>query len=130
MQFTNRSELTKGLIEEYYARNERRKKDDAWLKENRSKVLKAMQEVNKTAENFDDYQISISIPDTSNFNTDKVLDYARSKGVYDKIVTHRLDEAKLIEMIENEEIDLEELKEFAWVESTGSPRLTIKRLEK
>lgn len=130
MQFTSKSNLNQHLVEEYFFRNERKKQDEAWLKDNRLKVIKALEDVGKTAEDLGNFRVSMSIPDTSKFDNDKVLDYVRTKGLFDKVVTQVLDETKLVELVEKEEIDLEDLKKFAWMESTGSPRVTVKRLDK
>jgi hypothetical protein len=35
-----------------------------------------------------------------------------------------------MQLIENGEISVEELKEYAWIESKGSPRITLKELDK
>lgn len=130
MRFTSQSELDQHLVEEYFMRNRRRREDGNWLKENRLRVLEAMDKSGRDKEDFGEYRISVSTPNNSKFDEDKVLEYADKIGILDKIVKPSLDEAKLMNVIESNEIDLEELKKFAWVESTGSPRVSIKKMVK
>ena len=93
-------------------------------------MLKALKEAGKSVEDFGNLRVSVSVPNTSDFDNDKVLEYVKSKGLIDRVTTPSLDEGKLMEAIENDVIDLEDLKLHAWVESTGSPRVSIKRIDK
>lgn len=130
MKFTKRSGLDQELVDEYFFRNERKKDDEKWIKENRLAVIKEMNEAGKDKEDFGDLRVSVNIPNDSKFDIEKVLEYAEKWGFKDKIVKPVLDESKLMEMIESEEIDLAGLQEYAWIESTGSPRVTIKKLDR
>lgn len=121
--------LDTDLINQYFIVNERKKKDEAWLKENSLKIKSMLQSLGKSTVMVDDIKVSVSASNTSKFDMDKVLEFLTSKNLlqYTKQV---VDEKALMEAIDNGEIDIEELKEYAWVESTGSPKLTVKRVKK
>lgn len=124
------SEVNEGLISEYYFRNERKKADNKWLREHRKLVIEELQKLNKNKVDYGDFRVSMTIPDTSKFDEEKILRFTESKGYKDKVVKEVLDEDKLMELLEKDLISIEDLKEHAWIESTGSPRITVKKLNK
>ena len=126
----NTSEVNQELIEEYFKRNERRKEDEKWLKEHRKLIVNELQELGRDVVDFGNIRVSVTIPDTSKFDKEKVLEFAEKNGFKDKVIREELDEDKLVQLIESGEVDLEELKEYAWIESTGSPRVTLKELKR
>lgn len=126
----NTSEVNQELIEEYFKRNERRKEDEKWLKEHRKLIVNELQELGRDVVDFGNIRVSVTIPDTSKFDKEKVLEFAEKNGFKDKVIREELDEDKLVQLIESGEVDLEELKEYAWIESTGSPRVILKELDR
>lgn len=126
----NTSEVNQELIEEYYKRNERRKEDEKWLKEHRKLIVNELQDLGRDVVDFGNIRVSVTIPDTSKFDKEKVLEFAEKNGFKDKVIKEELDEDKLVQLIESGEVDLEELKKYAWIESTGSPRVTLKELKR
>ena len=124
------SEVNQELIEEYFKRNERRKEDEKWLKEHRKLIVNELKELGRDVVDFGNIRVSVTIPDTSKFDKEKVLEFAEKNGFKDRVIREELDEDKLVQLIESGEVDLEELKEYAWVESTGSPRVTLKELDR
>lgn len=126
----NTSEVNQELIEEYFKRNERRKEDEKWLKEHRKLIVNELKELGRDVVDFGNIRVSVTIPDTSKFDKEKVLEFAEKNGFKDRVIKEELDEDKLVQLIESGEVDLEELKEYAWVESTGSPRVTLKELKR
>lgn len=126
----NTSEVNQELIEEYFKRNERRKEDEKWLKEYRKLIVNELEKLGRDVVDFGNIRVSVTIPDTSKFDKEKVLEFAEKNGFKDKVIREELDEDKLVQLIESGEVDLEELKEYAWVESTGSPRVILKELNR
>ena len=126
----NTSEVNQELIEEYFKRNERRKEDEKWLKEYRKLIVNELEKLGRDVVDFGNIRVSVTIPDTSKFDKEKVLEFAEKNGFKDRIIREELDEDKLVQLIESGEVDLEELKEYAWIESTGSPRVTLKELKR
>ena len=122
-------EIGQELIEEYFKRNERKKEDEKWLKEHRKLIVNELQELGRDVVDFGNIRVSVTIPDTSKFDKEKVLEFAEKNGFKDKVIKEELDEDKLVQLIESGEVDLEELKEYAWIESTGSPRVTLKEMK-
>lgn len=117
------------LIQEYFERNERKKQDDKWLKDNKSAVYNGLLKLKKEKADFGDYRASYTVPDTSKFDEEKVLEFALGHGIHEMVTKQVLDEDALMVMIEQGLIDFEQLKEFAWVEAKGSPRVTIKKVK-
>lgn len=122
--------INQEIIEEYFKRNERRKEDEKWLKEYRKLIVNELKELGRDVVDFGNIRVSVTIPDTSKFDKEKVLEFAEKNGFKDRIIREELDEDKLVQLIESGEVDLEELKEYAWVESTGSPRVILKELNR
>lgn len=54
----------------------------------------------------------------------------KEKGLWNLACKEVLDEEKLKKLIEEGEVDISELKEYAWVEKKGTPRLIIKKVKK
>ena len=114
------------LVKEYFERNERKKEDEAWMKRNKEKVVKLLGD--KKAMDFGNIRVSVVVPDTSKFNPDKLQEYFQNKKpeYFDGVAKKVVDEKKVEKLVESEQIDIDELMEYAWVESKGSPRVTVK----
>lgn len=126
--FNPYEETDENLVREYFERNERKKDDEKWLKEHKPTIIRTMNDLGKSKSDFGDMRVSVTIPDNSKFDDDKVLEFLVNHDL-DEIATKRVvDEEALAQLIEDETVDLEELKDSAWVESQGTPRLSIKRL--
>lgn len=123
-------EVNQDLIDEYFKRNERKKEDDKWLKKHRELIIAELNKLGKDRVDYGNIRVSITVPNTSKFDKEKVLEFADTKGIRAKVIKEELDEDKLMQLIENEEVSVEELKEYAWIESKGSPRITLKELDK
>jgi len=129
MDVFGKTAVDEKLIQEYFERNRRMKADEAWLKEHGKLIKNALKDTPKSV--IGNYVVNISVPNTSKFNTDKVLQYIEEKikptngAVYKLCTKIALNEEGFTECVENGLIDLDEVKEYAWEESTGSPRLTI-----
>lgn len=118
------------LVKEYFERNERKKDDDKWLKKNKGSVLGILEKMGKEKHDFGEVRASYTTPDTSKFDNDKIMEFLVEKGM-DEMGTKRVvDEDAIANLIEQGLIDLDELKEYAWVESKGTPRLTVKKAKK
>lgn len=123
------SEQELALIEEYFERNQRKKGDEDWLKAFRPQVINIMDRLGKSRYDFGNYRVSVTVPKSTNFNEEKVLKYLESVGLLDRATKVVLDEEKFMGLVAEGLIDIEKLKETAWEEKFGSPRLTINRLE-
>lgn len=121
--------LDENLLKEYYERNERKKKDEAWLKKYSQIIKAAMEKQGKSKTVVGNIKVSISVPDTSHFDMDKVLEYLQNgnvpSAVFERVTKTVVDEDALTAAVEEGIINLEELKAHAWVESHGTPRLTV-----
>ena len=123
-------EVSQEFIEEYFKRNERKKEDEKWIKENRKLVIKELKRLERDVVDYGNIRVSMTIPNTSKFDKEKVLEFAETKGIKSKVIKEELDENKLMQLIEEGLINVEELQEYAWVESTGSPRVILKELDR
>ena len=121
--------ISESLIREYFERNERKKEDEKWLKEYGEIIKEALKDTPKSL--IGDFVVSIQVPNTSKFNTDKVLEYLKNSNiprhVYERCVKLALDEEQFAACVEENLIDINKIREAAWEESTGTPRLTIKK---
>jgi uncharacterized protein YjgD (DUF1641 family) len=120
------------LVENYFIINERKKKDEKWLKENSPLIKKAMDMAGKDKKDYGSYRVSCSAPDTGKFNEEKVLDYILANlgdEVFDEVTTVKLNEEALEQLITNGTISIDDLKNAAWEDSKGTPRLVISKLE-
>lgn len=113
------------LVQEYYRRNELKKTNEKWLKDNREKILEVMRKIGKDKADIGDYRVSITIPDTSGFDKEKVLQFLEKRGLLDETTDRVPNEEKIQEAIAQGLFTLEDLKEAAWVTATGSPRINI-----
>lgn len=114
------------LIEEYFLRNERKKQDEAWLKQYGSIIKEALE--NKPKSVIGKYVVTISIPDNSKFNEDKVISFLKENApanIFERCTKPALNEEELMACINEGLIDVEQLKNAAWEEIKGTPRLTI-----
>lgn len=126
--FDDTGSIDKELVEKYYQTNERKKADEKWLKEHKPVVEKALALLNRDKVDVGGLRVSVVVPDTSHFDMDKVLQYLvenRHLQCLKKVV----DEPALEAAIADGDIDVEELKSVAWVESKGAPRLTINKVK-
>lgn len=116
------------LIREYYERNKRKREDDRWLKENKPLILKTMCDLGKSKSDFGNMRVSVTIPDNSKFDDAKVLDFLLSHGLEKEATKLVVDEEALEQLVVDGKVDLEALKEAAWVEAQGTPRVSVKEL--
>lgn len=121
-------DLDEELVKEYYERNERKKADEKWIKTNRGKVIKALKRIGREKVDVGSFRVSVIEPDNSKFDEEKVLEFLKTKGLYEQATKRVLDDDALGVLIDKGVIDVEELKEAAWVEAKGHPRVTIKLL--
>lgn len=122
-------EINKEIIEEYFRRNERKKEDEKWLKEYRNIIINELNRLGKDIVDFGNIRVTMTIPNTSKFDSEKVLEFLEKKGLKQRVVKEELDEDKLMQLIDEGLVDIDELKEYAWVESFGSPRVTLKEMK-
>ena len=121
MGFINKTkQVDQELIEEYFRRNERKKEDEKWLKEHRKLIVEELKKQNKDIVDYGNIRVSVIVPNTSNFDKKKVMEFVEMKGIKSEVTKEELDEDRLVLLIEQGVIDVEELKEYAWVESTGT----------
>ena len=85
-KLNNRVEVNQQLIEEYYTKNECKKSDEKWIKENRLKVIEELNKLGKDKCDYGDYRVEMVIPDTSKFDEEKLLSYLDQKGLKDKVL--------------------------------------------
>lgn len=129
----NTKKVDEKLIREYYERNERKKQDEAWLKSKATIIREALKNTPKSV--YGDLVVTISIPNTSKFNTDKLMEYLETKikpvdeDLFNACTKRVINEDQLSVYIENGQIDLNELQEYAWEESTGTPRVKVSKME-
>lgn len=134
MDVFNTKRIDENLIREYFERNERKKSDEAWLKSKAPVIKEALKDTPKSM--FGDLVVSLSTPNTSKFNNDKLMEYLEEKikpsnvEVYNMCTKRVVNEYSLAECIERNLIDIDELRDYAWEESVGTPRLTISRRRK
>jgi hypothetical protein len=125
--FDETKDIDKELVEQYYEINERKKADEKWLKANKPAIEKALDLLNRDKLDVGSLRVSVAVPDTSHFDMDKVLEYLITSDVEcTKVV---VDEQALEKALEDGLIDIDKLKEVAWVESKGTPRLTINKVK-
>jgi hypothetical protein len=123
--------VSQSLIDEFYERNTRKAADDKWLKANKPAILNAMNELGKTKSDFGDIRITVSTPDESRFDMEKIVEFLANdvpEGIFHQCTKVVVDEAALMDAIEHGKIDLGTLKQFAWIERTGTPRISVKKL--
>lgn len=129
--------LDEDLLKEYYERSKRKKQDEAWVKKYSGIIKDILIKQGKSNEQVGNIVVSVSVPDTSKFDEEKLLEYIVSlyneqkisDEDYLKCLKTSINEQAIMELVENGVIDLEELKEKAWVQSTGTPRLNVKKLK-
>lgn len=124
--FDTVDQTQKDFVKEYYEVNARKNADEKWLKENKARLRELVGE--KGAGDFGNIRVKVTIPNTSKFNMDKVHQFVKLKGLEDITTTRVVDEAKVMELVELGTIYLSELQEFAWEETTGAPRVTVKEI--
>lgn len=124
------TQLNEDLINEYFMRNERKKQDEEWLKQHRPAILRGLEEMGKSRTDIGNIRVSVSVPDASHFDMDKVYEYADRLGILEKVTKRVIDEEKLMRCIENGEIALEDLKSYAWVEKKGTPRINVTKVRR
>lgn len=122
-------EINQEIVEEYFRRNERKKEDEKWLKEYRNIIINELNRLGKDIVDFGNIRVTMTIPNTSKFDSEKVLEFLEKKGLKQRAVKEELDEDKLMQLIDEGLVDIDELKEYAWVESFGSPRVTLKEMK-
>lgn len=126
----NPSVVDQKLIEEYFLRSERKKDDESWIKEHRVKIIEELNKLGVNKKDYGSFRVKMSVPDTSKFDEEKILNFLESKDLKHRAIKEVLDEEKLSQLIDNDIINLKELQEVAWIESKGSPRISVERLSK
>lgn len=121
-------DLDQEIIAEYSRRSARKKEDEKWLKENRSKILAAMARVGRDKADVGNYRVVVTKTSASKFDPEKVTKYLLEKGRTD-LLKYVYDEVLLNAALEEGSIDAEELVAAAWVEKEGSPRLKVVELD-
>lgn len=114
------------FVRKFYEINARKNADEKWLKENRAKIRELVGD--KGAGDFGNIRVKVTVPNTSKFDMEKVHQFLILKHLEDNATKKVVDEDKLMELVKVGTIDLEELQAFAWVESQGAPRVTIKEI--
>lgn len=123
--------VSQSLVDEYYERSQRKSQDDKWLKQNKPAIVHAMEELGKQKSDFGDIRITVSTPDESKFDTEKILVFLANdvpRDVFDRCTSVVVNEEALMECIHEGTIDLDALKAIAWVEKAGTPRIMVKKL--
>lgn len=123
--------VSQSLIDEFYERNSRKVADEKWLKTNKPALVNAMQELGKQKSDFGDIRVTVSTPDESRFDMEKILEFLANdvpEAIFDRCTKVVVDEDALMAAIEEGSIDLGLLKEFAWIERKGTPRIMVKKL--
>ena len=64
-------EVSQEFIEEYFKRNERKKEDEKWIKENRKLVIKELKRLERDVVDYGNIRVSMTIPNTSKFDKEK-----------------------------------------------------------
>jgi hypothetical protein len=129
MSVFGKPKVDEDMINEYFARNQRKKQDEAWLKQYGRLIKEALSDTPKSV--IGNYVVTVTVPDNSKFNEEKLMSYLTEKvlpvnGAAFKISTKlAIDEEGFTECVEKGLINMDEVKEFAWEEIKGSPRLTI-----
>lgn len=121
-------DIDESILDEFYRRSERKKEDEKWLNEHKQLIRKGLLSINKNKVLVNNYQINMVEPDNSGWNMDRVLEFLTIHNLLEKATKPVVDEAKLMVLIENGEISLDALKEYAWIERKGTPRITVKRV--
>lgn len=119
------------LVQEYFERNARKKEDEDWLKDHKPAITRILEENNRDKMDFGSYRASVVVPNTSKFDNEKLITFLYKGGnhnVLEEVTQVTVNEEKLEQSIASGDIDMELLKEAAWVESSGTPRLTIKKV--
>lgn len=131
MDVFNTRKVDEELIREYFERNERKKSDEAWLKSKAPIIREALKDTPRSI--FGDLVVVLSTPNTSKFNNDKVMEFLEERvkplneEIYELCVKDAVDEKGLADCLEQGLLSIEELKEYAWEESTGTTRLSISK---
>lgn len=128
--FAQETSVGEDTLREYHFRNERKKQDEKWLKENKASILTGLAELGKRKADWGGFRASYSTPDKSHFDKEKVIEFLESNynhRIYEDVIQQVkvVDENVLAEYVERGEIDLEALRAYAWVEKYDAPRLTV-----
>lgn len=129
--FKEDNEMTEDLLHDYFENNEKKKELTKYLKTQNEKIKAAMVDLGKDKYDTNGYRVSISTPDKSEFDKEKLLNYLLDnyKQFIAVFTKPELDEEGLATLIDMGEVDLEELKKVAWVDKKGSPTLRISKNE-
>lgn len=128
--FEKETSIDEALVKEFYERNERKKEDEKWLKQYKPLVMKGLEQLGKAKADFGDFRASYTVPDNSKFDEGRVIEFLLEKGLFELGTKPVLDDEALSVMIEQGLIDFDELKERAWIEAKGAPRISIKLMVK
>lgn len=131
--FEKETSIAEELVQQYFEINERKKQDEKWLKDNGTAIKDAMVKLGNDKKDFGQYRVAVSIPDTSKFDEDKVIDCLAeilTDEDFEKVTTFKLNEEVFEQFVNEGKINLDSIKLHAWVESKGAPRLTITKVKK
>jgi hypothetical protein len=97
---TTESEIE--LVKEYNTRNQRKLADEKWLKANKPNIEAILSDNDRDRMDFDGVRASISIPDTSKFDDDKLVRYFLDNDPDSKVLKEKfvIDEVELASAIE------------------------------
>lgn len=121
--FSNVSSGEVSFVKEFYARNERKKDDEKWLKENKAKIREILG--SSPAKDFEGIRVKISVPNVGKFNLEKVKQFLIDHNLQEEGCKIVADEDKVEALIGDGSIVLDELKEYAWEDAEGTPRILV-----
>lgn len=121
-------DITEDFIAEYYARKEALDREKKALDEINNYIKKSLLSSGLNKAKFGNVVVSITTPNTSKFDMDKVLEfmYDRYPDFVDNVTKRVVDDSKLEELVLSGKVDKDALVDFAFVESKGTPRATYK----
>jgi hypothetical protein len=134
-EFDIKGSPSKELIERYHALNETKKSLEKDLDSLKNEIKSSYSSATKQV--LYGYKVEVTYPDTSKFDNDKVIDFLQNclrvgmidKDDFDTSTTLALNEEGLTDLINSGKIVFDALKDYAWVESKGSARLTVTKLK-
>jgi len=124
-------DISEEVVRDFYTRKAKFNKEKSALDKINKMIKKTLLESGKHVARFGNIVVKISIPDTSKFNMDKVLEYVKKNhpDMVHKLTKQVIDEDALDFAIDTGLIDTVELSKFALERSLGTPRATLKEVE-
>lgn len=127
--FNQVTEEELSLVSTYYDCNEKKKELEKWLKSNKSRIETVLEKYGRSKMDFGQLRVNYVVPDSSKFDNEKLVEFCLQKGL-ESCLKYTVNEEALTDAIEREVIDVDELKQYAWVEGKGSPRITVSKVNK